>query len=618
MLNGPPEQDGPSGLNPTLAGDEPGKIARRSAPVMDRPAPSRGGPWIYILAVFILCISSGAMMGRFSTWMWPDTAGQDAVKAPDEAGLAGQTGFLQHRDLTVPVAADGPGDIIVPLTAADRSSPLQARESQPHARAAMLGAALGLPQEPDGAPRFEGPQFEGTQFDPGQDDVWPEPALIHAGWRAAPGQGALTGLAGGSLLATRAAVVRGPVMGTDKPLGMDEPLGTAEPGRDDHRQSAPGTQPADKPVEAPLLLAALNRDIPFSVPYAPLIRNASVPDLSESAFSLPVAQIQGPVFQSVPGDAFASRSNPDVGRDDENPGGPAPVALQSAPSPFATASAPAAAPRSGLPGTVQPVPAVDSLNRLPEPQPPLTGAQPPRIALVIDDLGMNTSRTRKVINLPARMTLAFLPYGQASRRMATVASEAGHEVILHLPMEPQGPENPGPNALLHDLDPQEFSRRLEWAFGQIGPIAGFNNHMGSLLTREPRAMARVMRTALTVEGAGPDGRLYFLDSVTSADSIAYGTARAAGMRAARRHVFIDHHQTAGDIRRQLERTAGKARSAGVVIAIGHPHKETLTALAAWIPEMRREGMRFVTVGEVIDDLDKGPRLASRMEEPAAF
>ena len=92
--------------------------------------------------------------------------------------------------------------------------------------------------------------------------------------------------------------------------------------------------------------------------------------------------------------------------------------------------------------------------------------------------------------------------------MAAQSKARGHELLLHIPMEPTDTTwDTGPNALTLDLTPEEFQRRLDWAFGRFDGYVGISNHMGSRFTEDSVAMARFMAEL------APKG-LFFLDSLT--------------------------------------------------------------------------------------------------------
>lgn len=225
----------------------------------------------------------------------------------------------------------------------------------------------------------------------------------------------------------------------------------------------------------------------------------------------------------------------------------------------------------------------------------------PRIAIVIDDLGLDARATREAIALPERHTLAFLPYGRQVSALAREAGEAGHELIVHVPMEPLGPEHPGPRALTMDLGDEELLDRLDWAFSRFEGFAGFNNHMGSRLTQDARRMSLVMRHARKwSRAAGQDAPLYFLDSITSSASRAGHAAQVSGLKTLRRDVFLDHVIDREQIIARLKDVQRIADDEGEVVAIGHPHRLTLGLLRDWIIERAEEGYAFVPVSALID------------------
>ncbi|HMI95551.1 MAG TPA: divergent polysaccharide deacetylase family protein [Micropepsaceae bacterium] len=217
----------------------------------------------------------------------------------------------------------------------------------------------------------------------------------------------------------------------------------------------------------------------------------------------------------------------------------------------------------------------------------------PAIAIVIDDCGVDALRTRTAMELPAAMTLAFLPYPAASSSLSRQAYMAGHEIIVHLPMEPRGAENPGPMPLTEGLSAAEIARRLEWALARVSDYDGANNHMGSRFTASREALFSVMRELSA-------RKLFFLDSRTTADSQAEEVAREAGMLTGARDIFLDNDETAPAVERALARLEEQARAHGSVIAIGHPHAETLEALRIWAKDVEARGFRLVTLKTVLE------------------
>ncbi len=213
-------------------------------------------------------------------------------------------------------------------------------------------------------------------------------------------------------------------------------------------------------------------------------------------------------------------------------------------------------------------------------------AEPALIAIVIDDAGLAEAATRRAMALPEAVTLSFLPYGAASPALAREASSRGHEIILHMPMAPEGAEDPGPGALRPELGAQENRARLSRALDLFPQAIGINNHMGSAMTADAGAMAPVLDL---IAGRG----LIFLDSRTTPATVAGSAARASGMIAVDRDIFLDNEMDAPAIGEQLAALELMARQRGVAIAIGHPHEATLAALEIWVTGLSARGFRLV-------------------------
>jgi uncharacterized protein len=216
----------------------------------------------------------------------------------------------------------------------------------------------------------------------------------------------------------------------------------------------------------------------------------------------------------------------------------------------------------------------------------------PKIAIVIDDLGLEQSRSRATVDLSGPLTLAFLPYGQNLQTLVSAAKANGHEVIVHVPMEPSAANDPGPNALLTGLPPAEIERRLDWALDQFTGYVGINNHMGSRFTESPAGMALVLDTLA-------DRKIYFLDSRTTGQSAARDLAVLKNIPYAERDVFLDNHRDAPYLAEQLAQTEARARAFGTAIAIGHPHQATIDALRVWMKTLEARGFELVPVSRII-------------------
>lgn len=219
----------------------------------------------------------------------------------------------------------------------------------------------------------------------------------------------------------------------------------------------------------------------------------------------------------------------------------------------------------------------------------------PKVALVIDDLGQAPPElVTRLCAQPIPLTVAVLPFLNHTHRSVELAREGGKEVILHLPMEPLGypgpSKDPGPGAIFAAMGEREVRDRVQAAIREVAGRSGVNNHMGSRVTPDRRRMTWILEE---VKARG----LYFLDSRTEKDSVAFDVARELGLRTARRQVFLDDDRRPEAIEQQWSRALEIARREGEVVVIGHLVPETLGVLERQIPRARSQ-VAFVTAGSL--------------------
>jgi polysaccharide deacetylase 2 family uncharacterized protein YibQ len=237
-------------------------------------------------------------------------------------------------------------------------------------------------------------------------------------------------------------------------------------------------------------------------------------------------------------------------------------------------------------------PAITAVPVVPEHEPVLPSGHKPQIAVVIDDMGLNLSGSQRAIKLPGYVTLSFMPYAERLDEQTTEAREAGHELMLHMPMEPIGRQDPGPGALLTTLSPADVRARFDHALDSFDGFDGVNNHMGSRFTAYTAGMEIVI-------GELQKRHLFFLDSRTSTQTVGQSIAEKHGLPTISRDIFLDDNLAPEAIRAQLAATERVAKRKGYAVAIGHPHEATLTALEAWLPEAEKQGFVFVPVRNLV-------------------
>ncbi len=219
----------------------------------------------------------------------------------------------------------------------------------------------------------------------------------------------------------------------------------------------------------------------------------------------------------------------------------------------------------------------------------------PVIAIIIDDLGYDLSQGKRALGLPGPVTLSFLPRTQHAAELAKQAHSDGKEVMLHLPMESNTTRRPGPGALTLQMTEKDFLGTLHKGLDEIPHVAGVNNHMGSRLTRHDEAMQWLMQGLENYR----DGSLFFIDSRTTAETVAESTARERQLPTARRDVFLDNNTDKEAIRRQFRELVQLAKERGAALGIGHPHHETMAVLKAELSKLEQSGIRLVTASELI-------------------
>lgn len=210
------------------------------------------------------------------------------------------------------------------------------------------------------------------------------------------------------------------------------------------------------------------------------------------------------------------------------------------------------------------------------------------ISLIIDDLGQNLPRDRRVLALPGPVTTAIMPDTPHATEFAREAHRAGKVVILHMPMDPAT----GPFAWHPDLSIDELERRLNAALKVVPYTAGINNHMGSRMTAQPAAMAWLMADLQR-------RHKFFVDSRTSAQTVAAAEAQKIGLASVSRDVFLDDERTEAAIFTQLQTAINLARKQGSAVMIGHPYPQTLAVLERELPRLKAQGIDWIDIKQMI-------------------
>ena len=224
--------------------------------------------------------------------------------------------------------------------------------------------------------------------------------------------------------------------------------------------------------------------------------------------------------------------------------------------------------------------------------------QRPVLSLVIDDLGYSYQLGQAAIDLEGDHTYAIIPGATYSQKLAKFADQRDKEIILHLPLQASSSlAPPEPNALDETMNEVQLTDNLKSMLTAFPNIKGINNHMGSRLTEIDYFMRPIMDS---IKSYNPG--LYFLDSRTTARSVAHTEALNSGLYSVSRDVFLDNdHTNIESIRLQFQIWLEKARNRGSAIAIGHPHASTISFLRDNLSQTM-EKFRFISVSKLIDTI----------------
>lgn len=222
----------------------------------------------------------------------------------------------------------------------------------------------------------------------------------------------------------------------------------------------------------------------------------------------------------------------------------------------------------------------------------------PMIAVMIDDMGIDRKRSARAIRLPGPLTMSFLTYVRSVKDQASAARAAGHEIMIHVPMEADDTSAyAGPKTLKRNLSKIELKRRVDWALGRLDDYVGINNHMGSRFTAHDAGMSLILSE---VKRRG----LLFVDSRTSPRSVGQQVARELSVPFAARDIFLDDDPSRKAVMRQLTALEQIASGRGYAIAIGHPYDSTLSLLDKWLPTLAARGFVLVPVSAIVRHIGK--------------
>ena len=223
----------------------------------------------------------------------------------------------------------------------------------------------------------------------------------------------------------------------------------------------------------------------------------------------------------------------------------------------------------------------------------------PMLAIVVDDMGINHKRTEDIISLKAPLTSSFLTYGSNLAEFAEEAKESGHEIMIHVPMEPKVKADLAPDTMLTSMNEEEIRTLFEQMLAKFADIkvSGINNHMGSKFTEDKEKLGIVMDELKEKD-------MFFLDSKTTASSKGRELALEDKVDYAGRDVFLDNENDYDYIMKQLSTAERIAQSKGFAIAICHPKSQTYLVLRDWLAGLPQKSVELVPLSRIVKEINR--------------
>lgn len=216
-----------------------------------------------------------------------------------------------------------------------------------------------------------------------------------------------------------------------------------------------------------------------------------------------------------------------------------------------------------------------------------------KLAIIIDDFGYSHDPVEAFANITQPITFAVLPYRPYSNEAAARGLSSGHQVILHLPMEPLGEGGSSePTAIMVGMGEEQIREIAQKAIQSLPGIIGVNNHQGSKATADKQVMKNVLQVI-------KNKNLFFVDSRTNHLSVASDTARQMGIHTGENQLFIDNVDDVVAVKKQIRIAQDMALQHGSAIIIGHARMNTATAVRDMVPELIQNGVQLVFVSQLI-------------------
>ncbi len=250
-------------------------------------------------------------------------------------------------------------------------------------------------------------------------------------------------------------------------------------------------------------------------------------------------------------------------------------------------------------GSYGPLPKVGKDGRKPwqvYARPSKAGDDRPRIAVIVTGLGLSQAATEAAIKrLPGAITLAFDPHATGLDDWVPMAREAGHEILLSLPMEPaRFPfEDAGPYALKATLSAEDNLSRLEFLLSRLAGYVGVLSETESKLDNADDSLRPVLQ-ALSARG------LMFVGALTEEPVATSKVAREVNLPRVFNDLVLDKDPAKAAVDARLAELEVIVRKRAVAVATAAPYPSTIERLAAWAAGVGDRNLVLVPVSALAD------------------
>ncbi len=208
----------------------------------------------------------------------------------------------------------------------------------------------------------------------------------------------------------------------------------------------------------------------------------------------------------------------------------------------------------------------------------------PRLAVVVTGLGLDREATDAAIDrLPADVTLAFSPYAGSLDTWVKKARDAGHEVLLTLPVEESGypARDPGPWGLTTSARPEDNADRL------LRVLARTAGYVGVLAQDGPFTKSQQLGPILAMLR---ERGLLVVGNTDSADPKP-PMVRLGG--AVDSEIFRDAVES------KQKALAAQVRAKGSQAVLFSPRPASMETMAPWLASLAAEGIVLAPVSALV-------------------